>query len=92
MQIDIANEEIEKMLQKEVSARVKTWFGDPEHKDSIRKMVISAVDDAVREQVRNSMIDIPKLVAKLETKHLASDIVNCVADDIAEMFKEKYID
>jgi hypothetical protein len=55
-------------------------------------MVISAVDSAVSEQVRNSMIDIPKLVAKLETKQLASDIVVCVADDIAEMFKEKYID
>lgn len=90
--IEISNEQIEQMIKEAVNERVKTWFGEPKNKYSIRDAIIKAVDVEVSKRVDDSMIDIPKLASSLASKELAEKIIDNIGYNIAAIFAEKYGD
>lgn len=92
MNVEISNEQIEQMIKKAVNERVKTWFGEPQNKYSIRDAIIKAVDVEVSKRVDDSMVDIPKLTSSLASKELAKEIVENIGYNIAAIFAEKYGD
>lgn len=92
MNIEISDEQIEKLLTKAVNDRVKTWFGEPKNKYFIRDAVIKAVNAQVSTRVDDCKIDMPKLVSSLSTKKLAEELVDNIGYNIAAIFAEKYGD
>lgn len=92
MNVEISDEQIERIIEKAVNERVKTWFGDPQNKYFIRDETIKAVNVEVSERVNNSMIDIPKLASSLASKKLAEEITDNIGYNIAAIFAEKYGD
>lgn len=90
MNIEISNEQIERMIEKAVNERVKTWFGDPENRFFIRNAIVNAVDAEVFKRVDDSKIDIPKLASSLALKELAEKITDNIGYNIAAVFAEKY--
>ena len=90
MNIEISDEQIEKLLEKQISERVRTWFQQDEHKYIIREYTHQAVlkelekfeyDRIVREEARNQINGtvIDRVCAR-------------VSQDIADAFAEKYGD
>ena len=90
MNIEISNEMIEQMVQKEVAQRVEKWFAQPNNKYLIRECVDKAViselrkfdyqkiaNDAAKEKVNKAMMD--KVCAR-------------ISSDIAEAYSEKFGD
>lgn len=90
MNVEIDNEQIEKLVNKAVNERVKTWFG--ENKYFIRDAVIDAVKTEVCVRVDESRVDIPKLATSLSTKELAEKITDNIGHNIASIFAERYDD
>lgn len=92
MNIEISNEQIEKLVYKAVNERVKTWFGEPKNKYFIRDAIIKAVDVEVSKRVDETTIDIPKLASSLASKELAEKITDNIGYNIAAILAEKYGD
>ena len=90
MNIEINDEQIQKILEKQISERVKTWFAQQENKYIIRDYV----HQAVISELRNYKYEI---IAREEArKQISHDMVDkiCarVSNDIADAFAEKYGD
>lgn len=92
MNIEISNEQIEKLVNNAVNERIKTWFRDPNNKYFIRDAIIKAVDVEVFKRINDSMVDIPKLASSLASKELAEKITDNIGYNIAAIFAEKYGD
>lgn len=90
MNIEISDEQIEKLLEKQISERVRTWFQQDEHKYIIREYTHQAVlkelekfeyNRIVREEARNQI-----------NKTVIDRVCARVSQDIADAFAEKYGD
>jgi len=92
MNVEISDEQIEKLVHKAVNERVKNWFGEPKNKYFIRDAIIKAVNVEVSKRIDETAIDIPKLVSSLATKELAEKITDNIGYNIASIFAEKYGD
>lgn len=92
MNVEISDEQIEKLVSKAVNERVKTWFGEPKNKYFIRDAIIKAVGVEVTKRIDETTIDIPKLVSSLASKELAEKITDNIGYTIANIFAEKYGD
>lgn len=92
MNIEISDEQIEKLVHKAVNERVKSWFGETKNKYFIRDAIIRAVDVEVAKRIDKTTIDIPKLVSSLASKELAEKITDNIGYNIAAIFAEKYGD
>lgn len=88
MNIEISDEQIEKLLEKQISERVRTWFQQDEHKYVIREYT----NKAVIKELENFEYD--RIVRDEARKQINETIVDkvCarVSQDIAEAFAEKY--
>lgn len=90
MNIEISDEQIEKLLEKQISERVRTWFQQDEHKYIIREYT----NKAVMKELEN--FEYNKIVREEARKQINGTIVDrvCarVSQDIADAFAEKYGD
>ena len=90
MNIEISDEQIEKLLEKQISERVKAWFQQDKHKYIIREYT----SQAVMTELRNFEYD--RIVRDEARKQINEIVVEkvCarVSQDIAEAFAEKYGD
>ena len=90
MNIEISDEQIEKILEKQISERVRTWFAQDKNKYVIRDFTHQEVvkelrnykyENIVREESRKQINDI--VIGKVCAR---------ISDDIASAFAEKYGD
>jgi hypothetical protein len=90
MNIEISDEQIEKLLEKQINERVKTWFQQDEHKFIIKEYT----NKAVMKELENFEYD--RIVREEARKQINGTIVGrvCarVSQDIADAFAEKYGD
>ena len=90
MNIEISDEQIEKLLEKQISERVRTWFQQDEHKYIIREYT----NKAVMKELENFEYD--RIVRDEARKQINETVIDkvCarVSRDIAEAFAEKYGD
>ena len=90
MNIEISDEQIQKILEKQISERVKTWFAQKENKYVIRDYVNKAVECELRD-FNYEAIAMDAAKEKV-TKDMMDKICNSISYDIASAYAEKYGD
>lgn len=90
MNIEISDEQIERLLEKQISERVNTWFQQNEHKYIIREYT----NQAVMKELQN--FEYERIVRDEARKQINKTVIDgvCarVSRDIADAFAEKYGD
>lgn len=88
MNIDISDEMIEQILEKQIEEKVKAWFAQNNHKYIIRDFIAQSVSkelskfeytDTIKEEAR-----------KLTSKEVLTGVCGRISMDIAEAFANKY--
>lgn len=90
MNIEISDEQIERILEKQISSRVSNWFAQSENKCVIRDYTKQAVLDKLRTEDYEEIVR--KQATKLVSKDIMKEVCARISEDIAEAFAEKYAD
>lgn len=88
MNIEISDEQIEKILEKQISERVKTWFSQYNNKYVIQDHVERAVKDELMNLEYKLIIQ--QEARKQITKQVLDKVCASISSDIAEAFADKY--
>lgn len=90
MNIEISDEMIEQMLEKQIGEKVKAWFSQNKHeniiKDFVQKAVLKELDgykyeDVIREEARKQ---VNKDVADRVCARISYDIADAIADKFSD--------
>lgn len=88
MNIEFDNEMIETLIKDEVNKQVKEWFKN--HNNYIEDATKDFVHRIVNEQLKKGRIDIKATAKAMQTKELAEEIAECIGQNIADYFIERY--
>lgn len=88
MNIDISDEMIEQMVQKQVEEHVKAWFAQNNHKYIIKECIDKSVS---KELNKFDYISVIREEARKQTsKEVLDGVCRRISEDIADAFAEKY--
>ena len=88
MNINISDEMIEQILEKQISEKVKAWFARTDHKQVIRETVEKCVS---RELNKFDYISVIGEEAKKQTsKEVLDGVCRRISEDIADAVAEKF--
>lgn len=88
MNIQITDEQIKELVEKEVKNTVKAWF--TKENNNMRSMVKDIVAQEVRFYLHKQNLDVPKIISDMQTEVLAEKITSHIGESIADYFREKY--
>ena len=88
MNLQIADEQINEIVEKEVKSAVKAWFS--KEKNSIRPLVKDIVAQETRLYLHQQNLNIPKMISEMQTEVLAEKITSHIGNSIANYFIDKY--
>ena len=90
MNIEISDEMIEEILQKQIGEKVKAWFSQNKHEYVIKDFVNQAVMTELRDYKYENMIR--DEARKQISKDVVERVCARISYDIADAFAEKYGD
>ena len=88
MNIDISNEMIEQILEKQIREKVKEWFAQNNHKYVIKEFIEKSVSKELNEF--EYMEVIREEARKQTSKEVINGVCRRISMDIAEAFADKY--
>lgn len=90
MNIEISNEMIEKLVEKEVKARVQSWFSKDENKGIIRYFLNKEIQGTVEKEISRQQIDIQKVGQSFVSKELFKEVAERLSEDIAGAYADRF--
>ena len=88
MNIDISEEMIERILEKQIEERVKAWFAQNKNKYIIREFIEQSVSKELSKFEYTETIK--EEARKLTSKEVLNGVCRRISSDIAEAFADKY--
>ena len=90
MNIEISDEMIEQMLEKQINEKVKAWFSQSKHENIVKDLVQKAVMNELRDYKYEDVIR--EEARKQVNKDVVDRVCARISYDIADAFAEKYSD
>lgn len=88
MNIDISEEMIEQILEKQIEEKVKAWFAQNNHKYVIRDFIEQSVSKELSKFEYTETIK--EEARKLTSKEVLDGVCRRISADIADAFADKY--
>ena len=90
MNIEISNEMIEKLVEKEVKAQVQAWFSKDSNKYVIRDFINQEVTEIVKKEISCQQIDIQRIGQSFASKKLFEEVAGRLSSDIADAYADRF--
>lgn len=90
MNIEISNEMIEKLVEKEVRAQVQAWFDKDSNKYVIRGFINQEVTEIVNKEISHQQIDIQKIGQSFASEELFDKVAERLSEDIAGAYADRF--
>jgi hypothetical protein len=92
MNVEIADEQIERLTQLAIQGKVNAWFNKDENKYVIRDMLRQYVKAFVETKLSKYNPDVEELVKKVEKERFVEQLTQGIAEAIADEFCDRYGD
>lgn len=94
MQVEISDEQIDKMVTNAIKTRIDAWFNDSKNKYIIRDTVVETISEKLGTREVSKVIneEVINSAKRLCTKDIVRQVCDRVSNDIAGAFAEKYGD
>ena len=90
MNIEISNEMIEKLVEKEVKAQVQKWFSKDENDGIIRYFLNKEVQGIAEKEISRHQIDIQKIGQSFVSEELFNKVAKRLSEDIADAHSDRF--
>ena len=92
MQIEINNDMIETIINRQIKEYIEQWFNSESNKYYIRDKVNEYVKEIVSCKIDSIGVDFNKAIRSIETKDLVERVTSRISSDIANAFVDKFSD
>ena len=90
MNIELKSEDIEKLVEKEIKEKVRSWFSSADARMYLEREVKNQIDNEVSRRVDEYCGNMTEVVEKLQKDRLSDRIVDNIGYQIARIFCDKY--
>lgn len=90
MKVEIADEQIERLVQLFIQSKVNNWFDKDENKYVIQNMLREYVKAYVQRQISQYNPDMKELVKDIQKERFAEQLTRGIAEAIASEFCDRY--